>query len=228
MPQLSPRRRARQNAAFLAALAKTGNARLAARSLGVHRAAYTKRRARDPVFAAAWEKALEAAPARLRAPRPGGITPAGEAAFLAALEETGSIRRAAARAGFAHTSFLARARRRPALAREMRIRAQIAADRTLYRWMTFDHDPDPTIPVPDMTVEEALFTLYLHRPGGRFQRSVERRPRTPPRPLAELAPRIRAKLRAFERGLHWEKTGSWRLPHEPAADSSAGVKRRRG
>lgn len=65
MPQRAPRRRTRENAAFLAALAQTGNARLAARTLGVHRAAYTKRRAKDPAFAAAWDAALAAAQARL-------------------------------------------------------------------------------------------------------------------------------------------------------------------
>lgn len=49
MPGSRPftRRQALQNAAFLEALARTGNARLAARSLGVHRSTFTKRRAGD-------------------------------------------------------------------------------------------------------------------------------------------------------------------------------------
>ena len=261
MPQRSPRRRRAENAAFLAALAETGNARLAARSLGVHRAAYTKRRARDPAFAAAWDIALAAAQAKilpqlaggggpretrwrgpersggttseppniplaptataagrlqLRAVPPSRIAPADEAAFLAALEETGSIRRAAALAGFAHTSFLARARRRPALAREIGIRAAVAADRDLFLSIERgkrDYDFDPDIPLPKMSVEEAMFLLHLHDPDGRFQRSVWRR-RRPPRPIEHFAPRIMAKARAIRRGAHWEKTGSWRFEDE--------------
>ncbi|HEX8214564.1 MAG TPA: hypothetical protein VF582_03730 [Allosphingosinicella sp.] len=58
------RRQSLQNARFLDALAQTGNARLAAQSLGVHRATYTKRRAKDASFAARWEAALAAAHAR--------------------------------------------------------------------------------------------------------------------------------------------------------------------
>lgn len=53
-------RRARENSAFLRALAETGNARLAARRLHVHRSTYVKRRAKDRAFAAAWQQALAA------------------------------------------------------------------------------------------------------------------------------------------------------------------------
>jgi len=52
------RRQSLQNARFIAALRRTGNARLAASQLGVHRATYTKRRARNPAFAAVWDAAL--------------------------------------------------------------------------------------------------------------------------------------------------------------------------
>lgn len=54
------RRRRAENAAFLAALAQTGNTRLAARRLGVNRCTYFERRAKDPAFAAAWDAALAA------------------------------------------------------------------------------------------------------------------------------------------------------------------------
>lgn len=70
------RRQALENQAFLAALRRTGNARLAARELGVHRATYTRRRARHPAFSAEWDAALALAHARLNdrsgrsAPRP--------------------------------------------------------------------------------------------------------------------------------------------------------------
>lgn len=58
------RRQALQNQAFLAALEETGNPRLAARLLGVHRSTYMKRRAKCPVFAAQWDAMIAAAHAR--------------------------------------------------------------------------------------------------------------------------------------------------------------------
>lgn len=70
MPRPFNRRQALENRAFLAALARTGNARLAARQLGVHRATFTKRRAKDPAFAAEWDAALAFAHAALNDPPP--------------------------------------------------------------------------------------------------------------------------------------------------------------
>lgn len=66
MPRPFTRKQQLENAAFLRALRKTGNARRAAEELGVHRGTYTKRRARSPAFAAAWDAALTFAHARLR------------------------------------------------------------------------------------------------------------------------------------------------------------------
>jgi len=60
MPRPFTRRQTLQNAAFLEALRRTGNPRLAARLLGVHRSTYTKRRARSAAFAHAWDAALAA------------------------------------------------------------------------------------------------------------------------------------------------------------------------
>jgi hypothetical protein len=54
-------RREAQNAAFLAALERTGNVRLAALELEVHRSTYTKRRSKCPAFAARWDSALDRA-----------------------------------------------------------------------------------------------------------------------------------------------------------------------
>jgi len=80
--------RAAEDEAFLEALTRTGNARLAARTLGVNRATYTKRRARDPAFAARWAKALAAAHARFV--RAGGIRrPAAPGLRPTALRSTG-------------------------------------------------------------------------------------------------------------------------------------------
>jgi hypothetical protein len=61
------RAQALQNFAFTDALARTGNARLAARELGAHRSTFTKRRARSAAFAAEWDAALAYVTARLNA-----------------------------------------------------------------------------------------------------------------------------------------------------------------
>lgn len=58
------RAQAHQNAAFLTALADTGNVRLAARHCGINRSTLTKRRAKYPDFAQNWDAALAAAHAR--------------------------------------------------------------------------------------------------------------------------------------------------------------------
>jgi hypothetical protein len=62
MPGIRPftRRQACENAAFLDQLRRTGNARLAARAVGAHRAKFTRRRASHAAFAAQWEMALAA------------------------------------------------------------------------------------------------------------------------------------------------------------------------
>ena len=54
-------RQQRENARFLAALRRTGNVRLACRELHIHRATYTKRRARCAAFTTLWDMALAAA-----------------------------------------------------------------------------------------------------------------------------------------------------------------------
>ena len=68
------RRQALQNEAFLAALRRTGNPRLAARLLGVHRSTYMKRRAKSASFAQAWDAEIAAAHADFH--RAGGPRPA--------------------------------------------------------------------------------------------------------------------------------------------------------
>lgn len=144
MPRPFTRAQAHENRAFLKALAKTGNAREAARALGAHRAKFTRRRAKHPAFAAEWDAALASAHAMLqkgrastaeptlhRTPsgrvqlrRPGGrrrLTRAAEQAFLAALSATANVRLSAAAAGFSHAAFYARKKQSPAFAREWRL-----------------------------------------------------------------------------------------------------------
>jgi len=67
------RLQARQNRRFLEALAETGNPRLAASLLGVHRSTYMKRRARCPLFAQRWDAAIAAAHARFHEYGPGTV-----------------------------------------------------------------------------------------------------------------------------------------------------------
>lgn len=147
MPRPFTRAQALQNAAFLAALRRTGNVRLAARELGRHRATFTRRRAKHPAFAAAWDAALAIAHARLQdAPQATSskieeppvirlangrlqirraarrrLTRAHEQQFLAALSATANVRLSAAAAGFSHSAFYRRRDASPAFAREMRL-----------------------------------------------------------------------------------------------------------
>ena len=67
-PDKFTRRQAAQNAAFLAALRRTGNVREAASTLGYNRSTFTKRRAAHPAFAAKWNAALVMASAALENP----------------------------------------------------------------------------------------------------------------------------------------------------------------
>ncbi|WEK45899.1 MAG: hypothetical protein P0Y56_12805 [Candidatus Andeanibacterium colombiense] len=152
MPRPFNRRQALENRAFLAALARTGNARLAARELGFHRSTFTKRRGRDPAFAAEWDAALALAQARLsdrparrvgepqvvrlangrlqlRQPAEHRIGQTARQAFLAALSATANVRLSARAAGFAHSSFYRLRDHDPAFAREMRLALQMGYDR---------------------------------------------------------------------------------------------------
>lgn len=65
MPRPFTRAQALENAAFLRALRKTGNVREAARRIGEHRAKFTRRRTKHPLFAAEWDAALAVAHAAL-------------------------------------------------------------------------------------------------------------------------------------------------------------------
>ena len=152
-PRPFNRRQAKENAAFLAALRRTGNAREAARSLGFHRSTMLKRRARDAAFAAEWDAALVFAHAHLNAaePQPDTTEPrairtasgrmqlralprraldrAAEQAFLSALSATANVRLSAAAAGFSHSAFYARRRQSPAFAREMQLALETGYER---------------------------------------------------------------------------------------------------
>ncbi len=183
----------RQNAAFLRELRRLGNARAAADAIGVHRAALTRRRAKHPAFAAAWDAALAFVHARLadepRAHRtpsgrrqirrvpPGGITEAVEQRFLLALSATANIRLSAKAAGFSPASFYVRRRRDPEFDRQWRDALARGYDRVeralleagLARAAPRDawaHNDPPAL--PPMTVPQALQLLYLHQKEARL------------------------------------------------------------
>ena len=150
-PQTAPRPRpfipaqAVQNAAFLAALKRTGNVCAAAREIGCNREMFVKRRARHPAFAAEWDAAVAFAHARITALRtspppgrgsrlvrtrsgrvqlrrtaPARLTRDAEQAFLTALSATANICLLAA-AGFSTAIFYHRAHGHAGFAREMRL-----------------------------------------------------------------------------------------------------------
>ncbi|MEP9400983.1 hypothetical protein [Sphingomonas sp. VNH70] len=183
------RAQALQNAAFLTELERTGNARDAARTLNLNRSMLTKRRNADPDFAQRWEAALAVAAARLADParaddtahvvrakgrlqlRTGKarrIDRDAEQRFLAALSATANVRLSAQAAGFAHSSFYARARTHPGFAREMRVALAMGAERleaallesSLPEANVHDHwrhnDPPP---IPPMTVHQAMLLI---------------------------------------------------------------------
>ena len=150
---------------------------------------------------------------------PGRMTEAAEQRILARVEETNNLRLAAAAAGFAHTSFLARARLRPAVAGQLQVARRIGADRVMWQCLHPPGRPEPAdaefahLPMPPTTAEQAIFQLAYHRPDGPLQRSFwRRRPR--PIPFARVEPRIRAKLAAFRRASWHRETGKWRFPDE--------------
>lgn len=276
------RAQALQNRLFLEALRRTGNARLAARELGVHRATYTKRRARCAAFAQDWDAALAAAHAAFhlsggtRPPAPasplpdfgegpgvgpsslrtkggeptvvrlksgrlqlrlapaGRMTKAAEQAFFAALSASANVRLSAAAAGFAHSSFYARARQAKAFAREMRLALKAGYERLeaaalaaalpeSYADDGWRHNDPP--PIPPMTADQAFQLLCLHEKSVRqgWERPHRRRRRnecesTYRERLCAMWTAEKAREReqdALRRAAQYEATGDWRLPEEP-------------
>lgn len=132
------RKEAAWRAPFLAALARGGSVKGAARAAGVDKTTAYQARGRDAEFAARWVAALAEGRGRLergetpplardeivRSSRhgrpcvmqagPGRWSAAKEALFLAALEEGANVARAAAAAGISTTALYARRRREPA------------------------------------------------------------------------------------------------------------------
>jgi len=276
MPRPFNRRQSVQNAAFLAALARTGNARLAARMLGVHRSTYTKRRAGSAAFAAAWDAALARADARLRAesarrearvvrgghgaapegqgPAPfrtrgselhvartasgrlqrrrapaGRVTEAALAHVLDVLAETNNLRFAAAAAGIAHPTLLARAARSPVFAAllgtakavgDARIRHDESegAGRARARPVAC---PQPGGRWPaGMTLHDAMLVLQQRRAAAEGRPPGPRRRPARVRAIEaitgeQLLAAVAAAIARAARRRRFESAGTWRLAEEP-------------
>jgi hypothetical protein len=108
---------------------------------------------------------------QLRRSRPGAMTRADEQLFFHALSATANVRLAAAAAGFAHSSFYARARADPAFAREMRLALETGYTRlkaALFAAASPEsHEGDAwrqgdLPPLPPLTADEVLQLLHLH------------------------------------------------------------------
>lgn len=114
---------------------------------------------------------------QLRRARPHQIGPADELAYLRALEEVPNKRRAAARAGFAHTSFERRVRRSPGFAGRVELALAAGWFRVLgalhqsFERLAGPCGPDDEeeweariddCPLPPMSVEDALLLLRYH------------------------------------------------------------------
>lgn len=200
---------------FLDELGRTRRLARAIAVSGCSRSALFKRRARDPVFAGRWVAALAGVDPRRR-PGRARIGPAAERLFLGALLWGATIRAAAARTGFSHASFYARARQSQRFAALLRDVLRAGADRRLIRRLKLDRpmdrDPEPllfdeTVPDPSISVEQALIQLHLHNPNLRFQRNWQRRRRPPS--FDRVRPEIIARFNALARFWHWQETGNW-------------------
>jgi hypothetical protein len=179
------RRQAKENAAFLAALRRTGNAREAARSLGFHRSTMTKRRARDAAFAAEWDAALVIAHAQLNNARLNDSDPSTDQPDTS---EPRAVRTASGRMQLrtlparaldraAEQAFLS-ALSATANVREMQLALETGYERvelalmeaalaSSYRDDAWRHNDPPAI--PSMTVDEAMMLLRLHHQSVRLQ-----------------------------------------------------------
>ncbi len=151
---------------------------------------------------------------QLRRSPAGRLTPAGLAAFLAALETTANVRLSAATVGVAASSIYARRRRDQDFARAMDAALDTGAmhiEAALIEAAALMLDPGgldeaapgehPVSPFPDMTVDGALHLLRFHHPSrrGRVGRhmvpesSLNARSRlTDDEVLEQLIPKLRA------------------------------------
>jgi hypothetical protein len=163
---------------------------------------------------------------QLRRAPPGRMTEAGERYFLRAVAASANIRLSAAAAGFTHSAFHQKMKKRPAFASEAKISLTIGYDRLEYAamermletlhgnpaWLT---DALTGNPLPPMSFDQALQLLCLHHNKARLDgdRPPGRRPRREHNPAAAMFA-IGRNIDAIRRAGRFEQTGSRRHAHE--------------
>jgi hypothetical protein len=155
------------------------------------------------------------------------MTAQGENFFCRALAASANVRLAAAAAGFTHSAFYQKKRRRPAFAREWGISLEIGFDRlewALSASMEAGLDPFARgdyaqrdygdAPLPPMTVGQAIQQVSFHRRACRLEGAFAgRRARSEPA-IETVRDEVLFKLSALRRARRYEETGSWRFAHE--------------
>jgi hypothetical protein len=175
---------------------------------------------------------------QLRLAPPGRMNAAAERRFLHALAATANVRLSAAAAGFAHSSFYARARKARPFAREMRGALAMAYDRLEWTLLqsALPHGDgvaawrhDEPAPVPPMSVGQMLQLLFLHEKSVRQSWEKPHRRKRRGEPWETYTERLRAmwvaekareaedeqtRRHARRRAERYETSGDWRLPEE--------------
>jgi hypothetical protein len=170
---------------------------------------------------------------QLRLAPAGRMTRAAEQAFFAALSASANVRLSAAAAGFAHSSFYARARKAPAFAREKRLALEMGYERleaaAIAAAVPESHADDgwrhnDAPPIPQMSADQALQLLFLHQKGVRLGWDAPHRRRrrgesdethrTRLQAMYQSEKAREAEAAALRRAAQYEATGDWRFPEE--------------
>jgi hypothetical protein len=157
---------------------------------------------------------------QLRRSPPGRMTVQGENFFCRALAASANIRLSAAAAGFTHSAFYQKRKKRPAFAREWGVSLEIGFDRI--EWALSDSlaaglDPQAIpdygdAPLPPMTISQAIEQVSFHRKAARAENERCRGGRQAGR--GEDSAADSAAGSAAARARHYEQTGSWRFARE--------------
>jgi hypothetical protein len=170
---------------------------------------------------------------QLRRAAPGRMTAEGEQYFLRALAASANVRLSAATAGFTHSAFYQKKKKRPAFAREMRISLSIGYDRLECAALAAglpgahgrgDWRRNDLPPLAPISWDQAFQLLCLHEKSVHqgWEQPHRRRRRGESDEIYSLrlsamwtAEKNReAEDAALRRAEHYEETGSWRYPDE--------------
>jgi hypothetical protein len=184
------------------------------------------------------------------------MTKAGEQAFLRALAASANVRLSARAAGFAHSSFYSKKRKARPFAREMRLAHERGYDQLECALFAsglngLEGGPEDEtwrncepLPVPKMTVSEAMQLLALHEKSVRQGWDQPHRRKRRNESDEAYVERLRAMYvteqnrgaedAAIRRAAQYEATGDWRfedempLPELPALEHVTGWSKAKG